>query len=133
MAKHRSPPNHCPCGSGLIRARCCGPFLDGDAIPQTAQALMRSRYAAFVERRTDYLLNTWHPKHRPQELELNDHQQWLGLSIRGTAGGGMEDERGEVEFVARSRVGGKGHRLHERSQFLRIDGRWYYVDGEFPG
>ncbi|MCG5511951.1 YchJ family protein [Ectothiorhodospira shaposhnikovii] len=123
--------HHCHCGSGLTREHCCGPFLDGRSIPQTAEALMRSRYTAFVEGRADYLLDTWHPETRPEVLELEAKQQWLGLSIRATSGGGPADENGEVEFVARSRVGGKGIRLHERSHFLRIDGRWYYVDGDF--
>ena len=36
----------------------------------------------------------------------------------------------EVEFVARYRVDGRAVRLHERSRFVREDGRWFYVDGE---
>ncbi|MCG5499769.1 YchJ family protein [Ectothiorhodospira lacustris] len=134
MAKRKHPrrggPTHCPCGSGLNREGCCGPFLDGESIPQTAEALMRSRYTAFVERHTDYLLDTWLPGTRPSVLELEAGQQWLGLSVRATSGGGLEDETGQVEFVARSRIGGKGVRLHERSRFVRIDGRWYYADGD---
>ncbi|AHK78528.1 hypothetical protein M911_04250 [Ectothiorhodospira haloalkaliphila] len=65
---------------------------------------MRSRYTAFVEGRTDYLLDTWLPRTRPPLLDLEPNQQWLGLSIRATSAGGVGDERGEVEFVARSRI-----------------------------
>ena len=33
-----------------------------------------------------------------------------------------------VEFVARSKLGGKAERLHETSRFVREGGRWYYVE-----
>ena len=34
-------------------------------------------------------------------------------------------------IVARQRdATGRAHRLHERSRFLREQGRWYYVDGK---
>ncbi|WP_371190823.1 YchJ family protein [Thioalkalivibrio sp. K90mix] len=123
----------CACGSGRNRAVCCGPYLDGAAAAPTAEALMRSRYAAFVEGREDYLLATWAAATRPESLMLEPDQRWLGLAIRATGAGGPEDQEGWVEFVARSRVRGQGVRLHERSRFHREDGRWVYVDGEFPG
>ncbi|MFO8006005.1 YchJ family protein [Thioalkalivibrio sp.] len=123
----------CPCGSGAVRGLCCGPYLDGDAAAPTAEALMRSRYSAFVEGRRDYLLRTWAEETRPETLEFDPGQRWLGLSIRATSAGGAADDVGEVEFVARSRVGGRGLRLHERSRFRRVNGRWVYVDGTFPG
>lgn len=122
----------CACGSGARRSRCCGPCLDGVALAPTAVALMRSRYAAFVEGREDYLLETWDPETRPASLVLDPAQRWLGLTLRATEAGGPEDIEGRVEFVARSRVAGRGVRLHERSRFRRIDGRWVYVDGECP-
>ncbi len=93
---------------------------------------MRSRYAAFVEGREDYLLATWAAATRPESLALVPEQRWLGLAIRATEAGGPEDQEGRVEFVARSRVRGQGVRLHERSRFQREEGRWVYVDGEFP-
>ncbi|WP_369772406.1 YchJ family protein [Thioalkalivibrio sp. ALE22] len=123
----------CACGSGWNRAVCCGPYLDGAAAAPTAEALMRSRYAAFVEGREDYLLATWAAETRPESLALEPEQRWLGLTIRATGAGGPEDREGWVDFVARSRVRGQGVRLHERSRFRREDGRWVYVDGEFPG
>lgn len=122
----------CPCGSGAARGACCGPYLDGEAVAPTAEALMRSRYSAFVEGRREYLLRTWAEETRPSVLELDPGQHWLGLSIRATAAGGVGDDVGEVEFVARSRVSGRGLRLHERSRFRRVHGRWFYVDGTFP-
>ena len=89
---------------------------------------MRSRYSAFVQGRTDYLLATWHPDHRPAELTLEPGAQWLGLEVRRHRPTG--DDRAEVEFVARYRVGGRAVRLHETSRFVREGGRWFYVDGD---
>lgn len=123
----------CPCGSGVARGACCGPYLDGDAVAPTAEALMRSRYSAFVEGRGEYLLRTWAEETRPEALDFDPKQRWLGLSIRATSAGGVSDDVGEVEFVARSRVEGRGQRLHERSRFRRVNGQWRYVDGAFPG
>ena len=44
---------------------------------------MRSRYSAFVRDDRDYLLQTWHPRTRPDGLEAPaPGLRWLGLSIR---------------------------------------------------
>jgi SEC-C motif-containing protein len=94
---------------------------------------MRSRYSAFVEGRREYLLRTWAEETRPETLALDPGQPWLGLSIRATSAGRATDDVGEVEFVARSRIGGRGQPLHERSRFRRANGLWVYVDGAFPG
>lgn len=89
---------------------------------------MRSRYSAFVLGLTDYLQATWHASRRPAELVLEPGTRWLGLEVR--AHGQTDATHGEVEFVARSRVAGKGQRLHERSRFVREEGQWLYVDGD---
>ena len=91
---------------------------------------MRSRYAAYVEAARDYLLASWHPDTRPPRLDLDPDQRWLGLKILSTEAGGADDEAGVVEFVARSKVAGRGQRLHEISRFSRYRGAWVYVDGE---
>ncbi|WP_175483767.1 YchJ family protein [Frateuria terrea] len=109
---------------------CCGPLHEGSPAP-TAEALMRSRYSAYVLKREDYLLATWHPSTRPAHLKLATQQpapSWLGLSVKRHQHGTGE---AVVEFVARLRYGGgRAQRLHEVSRFVREDGRWYYVDGE---
>jgi SEC-C motif-containing protein len=91
---------------------------------------MRSRYSAFAMCDQAYLLATWHEETRPSKVRLNDKQRWLGLRIRATDGGGEADVSGVVEYVARYKVDGKGHRLHEVSRFLKSEDRWYYRDGE---
>jgi SEC-C motif-containing protein len=121
----------CPCGSGAEHARCCGQYLNGSETPQSAEQLMRSRYCAFVLRDEVYLLATWHPDTRPSKVRLDGQQRWLGLRICATEGGGLDDHAGIVEFVARFKVDGKGHRLHESSRFEKIAGRWFYHDGEY--
>jgi SEC-C motif-containing protein len=112
----------------LPLARCCGSFLDGAPAPD-AQALMRSRYTAYVLGREDYLRATWHPDTRPMTVDLDPGVKWLGLDVR--AHRPLDDRHAEVEFIARYRVGGRAVRLQERSRFTReTDGRWYYVDGD---
>ena len=89
---------------------------------------MRSRYTAFVQERADYLQATWHASTRPAALDFVAGAKWLGLAVR--AHRAMGEDRAEVEFVARYRLGGRAVRLHERSRFVREGGRWYYVDGD---
>ncbi len=59
----------CPCGSERAYAACCGPWHAGAPAP-TAEALMRSRYTAFVMELEPYLLATWHPGTRPPSLDF---------------------------------------------------------------
>jgi SEC-C motif-containing protein len=94
-----------------------------------AQALMRSRYSAFVLGLQDYLLDTWHPGTRPAALAPDPQGLvWLGLQVRRHRV--VDGEHAEVEFVARNKLAGRATRLHELSRFVREGGRWYYVDGD---
>ena len=119
----------CPCGSGLELAACCGQWHSGmvqGKFAPTPEALMRSRYSAYVLGLIEYLLATWHPSTSPGDLELQP-VKWLGLEVRHAAQTG---DAGVVEFVARCRVNGKAERMHEVSRFVREQGRWLYIDGE---
>ena len=90
---------------------------------------MRSRYSAYVLGLADYLLATWHPSTRPATIEPGPPGlRWLGLTVRDAPP--PSGDAGEVEFVARSKLGGRAQRLHERSRFVREHGRWFYVDGD---
>ena len=124
----------CPCGRlehkhALSYGQCCGPFLEqADQAAPTPQALMRSRYSAYVLERAPYLLATWHPDHRPAELTFEPGVKWLGLEVRGD---GVEGDRGWVHFVARVRdASGRATRLEERSRFVREAGRWFYLEAQ---
>jgi SEC-C motif-containing protein len=126
-----SPSAPCACGSGTSSAGCCGRGHAGAQHLQApdAQALMRSRYSAFVLGLYPYLLETWHTTTRPAELQPNEAGlRWLGLQIKRHEV--LDAEHARVEFVARSKLGGRAHRLHELSRFVREDGRWLYVDGD---
>lgn len=127
----------CPCDSTRLYAHCCGRFHAGEPAA-SAEALMRSRYSAFVLCNEPYLLATWHSSTRPKSIEFEPQQKWLGLKIVTTEtpnGNGVRPhfhfDTAHVEFIARYRVGGgSAARLHERSRFVQEHGRWAYVDGE---
>lgn len=118
----------CPCNSGFPMASCCAPYLAKLAPAPSAETLMRSRYTAYTLGRVDYLTQTWHPDTCPSRLDVDEQRQWLGLRIKNVVAGGPGDETGSVEFVARFKVNGRAHRLHEISRFRCVDGRWYYLD-----
>ena len=130
----------CPCGKldaarrPLVYTHCCGQYLDdfaGMPAPD-AESLMRSRYTAFVLKRADYLLATWHISRRPLTIEFDSGVNWLGLEVRQHRV--LDETQAEVEFVARQKSPGTAAvRLHERSRFVKgVDapGRWYYLDGD---
>ncbi|MBD7987486.1 YchJ family protein [Luteimonas sp. Sa2BVA3] len=122
----------CPCNPSAAYAECCQP-LHGGAPAETAEALMRSRYSAYVLGLRDYLVATWHPSTKPVpfELDATPGRRWLGLEVRRHAQ--LGNESAVVEFVARYKPGGApAVRLHEISRFERVGGHWLYVDGEFP-
>lgn len=121
----------CPCGSGKRHDACCGLYLGRQAQPATAESLMRSRYSAYVLGEEEYLLATWHQSTRPSQLNLSAERQtkWLGLKVINVIEDKIRNE-GMVEFVARYKVNGRAHRLHESSRFVRENGVWFYLDGE---
>lgn len=92
---------------------------------------MRSRFTAYATRRQPYLVSSWHSSTRPPGLTLEPSVRWTRLEILDTADGATPDEA-YVEFLAHCRVDGAAQSLHERSRFLREQGRWRYVDGETP-
>jgi SEC-C motif-containing protein len=122
----------CPCG-GATYAQCCGPYHEG-ALPETAEQLMRSRYSAYVLGLMDYVHRTWHATTRParEELTHDPATKWLGLDVKKYVPDDKNKDRATVEFIARYKVGGRAHRLHEVSRFILEEGKWYYVDGSFP-
>ena len=88
---------------------------------------MRSRYTAYVLGLEAYLLKTWHVDTRPAALNLSDdmNTKWLGLQVKRAEN--TSETTAIVEFVARYKIGGKAERLHEISQFVWVEGCWYYL------
>jgi SEC-C motif-containing protein len=131
MRPTAAAPEPCPCGAAAGYAACCARWHAGaeQGLAPDAQVLMRSRYSAYVLGLGDYLLQTWHPTTRPAAApQLEPGLRWLGLDVRACRV--IDADHATVEFVARSKLGGRAHRLHETSRFVREGGRWYYVDGD---
>lgn len=119
----------CPCGTGRPYADCCGRWHAGGAPTPDAESLMRSRYSAYVLGLAAYLRATWAPETCPAAIAPDPPGlRWLGLEVRRHRV--IDAGHAEVEFVARSKLAGRAHRLHETSRFERRDGRWLYVDGD---
>lgn len=118
----------CPCGRGLPYARCCEPLHAG-AVAVDAEALMRSRYSAFVKDLRPYLLATWHPSTRPADIDPPEPGlRWLGLEVKRAQL--LGEDQGLVAFVARSKLGGRAYRLQETSLFVREGGHWFYLNAQ---
>jgi SEC-C motif-containing protein len=91
---------------------------------------MRARYTAFTQSNSSYLLASWHPHTRPAEITFDPTQRWLGLKILACEQGTQQEATGVVEFIARYKINGRAHRLHEVSRFGRVAGHWVYIDGD---
>ena len=124
----------CPCGSGQLLSECCAPAIDGTRPAPTAEALMRSRYTAFVLEEIDYLGASLDTRMR-KDFDAASVREWLGdveftgLEILRTQAGQPGDSKGVVEFRAKFVKAGEDSEIHEQSRFKQKGGRWYYVDG----
>ena len=121
----------CPCGTGRSLEDCCGPIIAGAPAP-TPEALMRSRYSAFVTGQLDHVERThapeiWQDFNRAEAERSAEECEWQGLEVKGSSENGDE---GTVEFVARFKRGGQEFVQHELSRFCRRDGRWLYLAGQ---
>ncbi|SDR28556.1 YchJ family metal-binding protein [Pseudovibrio sp. Tun.PSC04-5.I4] len=126
-------PTPCPCQSGKDFEACCQPFLEGKALPETAEQLMRSRYSAYATKTIGYLKETLWPRYQksfsPIEIaEYAEQTQWLGLEILATQKGQAGDAKGSVLFCAKYLAHGKFGEQRELSLFKKRGGRWYYVE-----
>jgi len=131
-----NPDTLCPCGNTkddtpLTYAHCCEPFHRGLALPSTPEALMRSRYSAFVLKEYEYLIATHHSDYldgiTAQSLAQGGEPNWLSLNILSAKSSGHS---GEVCFQAWYRDEAEIDAIHECSQFKSVDGRWFYTQGE---
>lgn len=117
----------CPCGLDRTYQNCCYAYHNGDAAAQSPEALMRSRYSAFVGRLAGYLEATWHSSSRPALLDLSDSPNWLKLQVISSS---VEQSKGQVHFRAFYRNGDDVAFMEELSDFIYEDGKWYYVHGK---
>ena len=126
----------CPCDSEQPYALCCSRYHKGKIHAPTAEALMRSRYSAYVLEITQYIYRTWDENTRPPLTVLREvsSQVFTQLEIINTTNGGIEDESGMVEFIASYTLNDDCaddsiHQHHENSTFKKQKNRWVYVNG----
>jgi SEC-C motif-containing protein len=123
----------CCCGSGVDFDQCCGAILSGSKKAESAEALMRARYTAFVTKQVDFLHQSLHPDYR-QDHDIAatrrwaDSAKWLGLEV--VEARESDDAEASVEFIATYKNGGIVKPHHEISRFSKLDGEWFYVDGK---
>jgi SEC-C motif-containing protein len=125
----------CPCGVGDTYETCCQPVHDGSKPAATAEALMRARYSAFAKGNVDFIVESTiesEREHVDREAvqTWSKGSEWHGIDILGTEDGGPDDDRGVVEFVAHYSVQGQEIPHQEVAAFEKVDGRWYFVDGQ---
>jgi SEC-C motif-containing protein len=119
---------------------CCGPFVEGKKKAPTAEALMRSRYAAYVVKNIDYIDQTQisldNENFNKEEAEKwANSADWMGIEIKKTQKGEPNDNTGVVEFVAhyKDKASGTELRHHETSLFQKKDGEWKFREGQIHG
>ena len=122
----------CICQSGKLFDKCCDRFLSQGKFAKTPQQLMRSRYAAYaLGGHGEYLLGTWALEQRQglDAVSLSMREfEWLGLEIVTFS---QQSDRGYVEFIATYMDhSGKPAAHHERSTFIRNQGKWFYESGD---
>lgn len=129
----------CPCGGAALRylgklagtgpsyGECCAPLHRGERLAETACELMAARYSAYAAHEPDYVWQTWHPRFRPEIIQLDDDVVWHGLDIDYFE---ENDREAVVEFRARFSDGSGPGQMRERSNFQMRGKRWMYVDGD---
>lgn len=123
--------SECPCGSGRDYDSCCGPIISGAQPAATAEALMRSRYSAYVKHEYKHLETSLSEAQRKdfsaeETRKWAESAEWLGLTVRRTEKGGADDSEGVVEFSAKFRIEGKEHEHVESARFMKKDAQWFY-------
>lgn len=124
----------CPCGIEKDYTECCGVFIEGQEVPLTPEALMRSRYSAYTQANIDYIARTMKSPAKDRfdpnsAREWAKRIEWLKLEVKTSS---IQGTKGFVEFIAYFKEKGKTHTLHEMSEFRLDDNQWYYVDGKSP-
>ena len=130
---NKIPDDDCPCGSQKSYASCCGLFITGKQHPKTPETLMRSRYTAYTMANIDYIKETMHGNALIGFEEMDaklwaTRVHWIKLNVLKSV---IENASlGYVTFEASFVDGARLKSIHEQSEFICEEGRWYYVDGK---
>ena len=123
---------NCPCGSGKLYANCCKPYIKGKQNAPTPEALMRSRYSAYVMHEIDYIVNTCKEDVKLKRENIEDwsnNSVWLGIEIISTNIAASGDT-GTVEFKAVYEQQRLKNVHHEIASFEKVEERWLYASGK---
>ncbi len=121
--------SHCHCGSMQKFNACCEPIMNQQQLALSAELLMRSRFSAFKCQHSQWLSFSWDESTRPPTIDFDDSLKWLDLSIINTVI--IDDTHSKVEFEARYIKSAKVSAIHEHSRFIKRNGQWFYVDGDY--
>jgi len=121
----------CPCGTGKNYDQCCLPYISGAQNAPNPEALMRSRYSAYVKHDIDYIIATCSEKEsqtvdKAQTESWSKESTWLGLQILSATSVTTADTKGDVEFIASYIQDGVRHDHHEKSGFIKLNGKWLF-------
>ena len=122
----------CPCGSGSSLAQCCEPYINGDNLPPTPEALMRSRYTAFTLEDIQYIKKTMKGKALlkadiDETSAWMEQCKWLNLEVVNTQS--KNPKLGIVHFIATYEQNSQIHKIEEISEFKKINNKWFYTQG----
>lgn len=122
----------CACGANVSYQNCCGRYIEQRLLPNTPEALMRSRYTAYTQENLAYIAATMKSPAADSfdlktALESKGKARWLKLTVLRSS---VNDDKGSVEFIAEYLFQGQHITLHEVSEFQLIKGQWFYVDGK---
>jgi SEC-C motif domain protein len=125
--------SQCHCGNEVSFEECCLPFHENQKELETAEQCLRSRYSAFVTKNMEYIRQTIHPESvsdfdAESAQAWSEESEWLGLEIKEVSEGGAKDPSGEIEFIAVYSSGRNTYRHHEKSNFEKVDNKWYFKD-----
>lgn len=122
----------CPCCSFLPYDMCCRPFHDGEKKAPSALALMRSRFSAYAQKKSSYIIETFVTEEQKQQ-RLSDIEAsfqsttWTRLEILKVY---SEREQERVQFAAFCTRGGREFVLKEDSAFRKEEEGWRYWGAE---
>jgi len=123
---------YCPCGIENPYEVCCGALIEGNAIAQTPEQLMRSRYSAYTKADMKYIERTMSGQ-AAKGFDAKKGERWArSVTWRGLrivkASPVEQGNRGTVEFIAYYEEHGRLQQMHEISVFRKKDGGWQYID-----
>lgn len=124
----------CPCGKELSYYECCRAIHLENKIAKTAEELMRSRYVAYCKANGNYLMLSQSIRTRDlttkaETIKWAKSVKWIKLDIISTSAGRENDTTGQVEFKAHYKYKLFNRCIHERSNFIKEEGKWVYLNG----